>query len=84
MSNQNPTTRDPVGSPNFLTHSYAIEFNARGSEYFRIWIVNLLLTLVTLGIQHVIAFYAGELAWRERDNRLLIDLQKGLLKANAT
>lgn len=27
-----------------------IEFTATGSEYFRIWIVNLLLTIVTLGI----------------------------------
>jgi uncharacterized membrane protein YjgN (DUF898 family) len=29
---------------------YAIEFRARGSEYFRIWIVNLFLTIVTLGV----------------------------------
>ena len=28
----------------------AFEFRATGSEYFRIWIVNLLLTIVTLGI----------------------------------
>jgi uncharacterized membrane protein YjgN (DUF898 family) len=27
-----------------------LEFRARGGEYFRIWIVNLLLTIVTLGI----------------------------------
>ncbi|HEX8601991.1 MAG TPA: DUF898 family protein, partial [Pseudoduganella sp.] len=26
------------------------EFTATGGEYFRIWIVNLLLTIVTLGI----------------------------------
>ena len=29
-----------------------IRFTASGSEYFRIWIVNLLLTLVTLGLYH--------------------------------
>ena len=27
-----------------------LEFSASGSEYFRIWIVNLLLTIVTLGL----------------------------------
>lgn len=31
-------------------HRHPIEFTATGSEYFRIWIVNLLLTLVTLGL----------------------------------
>jgi uncharacterized membrane protein YjgN (DUF898 family) len=30
--------------------SHPLEFSASGSEYFRIWIVNLLLILVTLGI----------------------------------
>jgi uncharacterized membrane protein YjgN (DUF898 family) len=29
---------------------YPFEFSATGSEYFRVWIVNLLLTLVTLGL----------------------------------
>ena len=29
---------------------HPIEFTASGSEYFRIWIVNLLLIVVTLGI----------------------------------
>src|SRR5438477_576332 len=29
---------------------YAVEFSASTSEYFRIWIVNLALTIVTLGI----------------------------------
>ena len=33
-------------------HRYAIEFTGSGSEYFRIWIVNLLLTLVTLGLYY--------------------------------
>lgn len=32
------------------THMMAIRFTGSGSEYFRIWIVNLLLMLVTLGI----------------------------------
>lgn len=30
----------------------AIEFNGSGTEYFKIWIVNILLTIVTLGIYH--------------------------------
>ncbi len=37
-----------TGAPR--AHQLAIEFTGSGSEYFRIWIVNLLLTLVTLGI----------------------------------
>lgn len=32
------------------TRTYPIEFSATGGEYFRIWIVNLLLTVLTLGI----------------------------------
>lgn len=31
-------------------HTLDIRFTGKGSEYFRIWIVNLLLTIVTLGI----------------------------------
>jgi uncharacterized membrane protein YjgN (DUF898 family) len=31
-------------------HVAALTFTARGSEYFRIWVVNLVLTLVTLGV----------------------------------
>ncbi len=31
-------------------HAYPLRFTASGSEYFRIWIVNLLLVMVTLGI----------------------------------
>ncbi|MBL1320652.1 MAG: DUF898 domain-containing protein [Methylophaga sp.] len=30
----------------------ALEFNGSGTEYFKIWIVNILLTIVTLGIYH--------------------------------
>ena len=33
-----------------LAHALPITFSGSGSEYFRIWIVNLLLTLVTLGL----------------------------------
>nr|WP_297355045.1 YjgN family protein [uncultured Caldimonas sp.] len=33
-------------------HHIPLEFTGSGSEYFRIWIVNLLLTLVTLGIYY--------------------------------
>jgi len=38
----------PVPDPN--GHALPIVFTGSGSEYFRIWIVNLLLTLVTFGI----------------------------------
>jgi uncharacterized membrane protein YjgN (DUF898 family) len=34
------------------SHNLVIAFTGSGSEYFRIWIVNLLLTLVTLGIYY--------------------------------
>jgi len=34
------------------THRLPIRFTGSGSEYFRIWIVNLLLTLVTLGLYY--------------------------------
>lgn len=30
----------------------ALEFNGSGTEYFKIWIVNILLTIITLGIYH--------------------------------
>ena len=32
------------------TRELPLEFRATGAEYFRIWIVNLLLTIITLGI----------------------------------
>ncbi len=35
-----------------LPHRHAIRFSGSGSEYFRIWIVNLLLTLVTLTLYY--------------------------------
>ncbi|MBL8286580.1 MAG: DUF898 domain-containing protein [Rubrivivax sp.] len=36
-------------------HRATVRFVGSGSEYFRIWIVNLLLTLVTLGLYHPFA-----------------------------
>jgi len=33
-----------------LNTLYRFEFRAQGGEYFRVWIVNLALTLLTLGI----------------------------------
>ena len=38
---------EPAAVP---AHTYKMQFTGDGSEYFRIWVVNLLLTLVTLGI----------------------------------
>jgi uncharacterized membrane protein YjgN (DUF898 family) len=39
---------NPIG--NSASHTLPITFTGSGSEYFRIWIVNLLLTIVTLGL----------------------------------
>ena len=41
-----PEGEDASGAP----ASYLFEFRGKGSEYFRIWIVNLMLTIVTLGV----------------------------------
>lgn len=41
--------RAPHADP---THRLSIEFTGSGSEYFRIWIVNLLLLMVTFGIYY--------------------------------
>lgn len=41
--------RSPNSAPSEV-RDYEIEFTASGSEYFRIWIVNLLLILLTLGL----------------------------------
>jgi uncharacterized membrane protein YjgN (DUF898 family) len=51
-----PGAADPLDAPDTQvqvppsTHQITIAFTGSGSEYFRIWIVNLLLMLVTLGI----------------------------------
>ena len=42
----------PAHTPALLDHTLPIVFTGSGSEYFRIWSVNLLLTLVTLGLYH--------------------------------
>ena len=43
------------GSITAAGHSLPVRFVGSGSEYFRIWIVNLLLTLVTLGLYYPFA-----------------------------
>lgn len=48
MHSGNSTLSYP--QPLAASGAYPIEFSGSGSEYFRIWIVNLLLILVTLGI----------------------------------
>jgi len=45
MTDSSPATAAPAA-----TRTHAFEFRATGGEYFRIWIVNLLLTILTLGI----------------------------------
>jgi uncharacterized membrane protein YjgN (DUF898 family) len=47
MFAQNP---DPLTDPVPAAQPQGIEFTGQGGEYFRIWIVNLALTIVTLGI----------------------------------
>jgi len=50
----------------------ALEFNGRGSEYFRIWIVNILLTIVTLTLYYpwakvrTLRYFHGNTALRGR------------------
>lgn len=48
MEQSPPAATPPAATP--APQPQAIRFNGRGSEYFGIWIVNLLLTLITLGI----------------------------------
>jgi uncharacterized membrane protein YjgN (DUF898 family) len=43
-----PTPLDGAGAPSGPSRTLDVRFTGSGSEYFRIWIVNLLLTLVTL------------------------------------
>jgi uncharacterized membrane protein YjgN (DUF898 family) len=49
-----PPTRQRMsyGSAEIRDHLLDIRFTGSGSEYFRIWIVNLLLTVVTLSLYH--------------------------------
>lgn len=50
----NPDMRlaPPLAPQADQTHQLSIEFTGSGSEYFRIWIVNLLLLMVTFGIYY--------------------------------
>ena len=50
-ANDFQSTQPSANAPQRL----AIEFTGSGSEYFRIWLVNLLLTIVTLGFYHPFA-----------------------------
>ncbi|MBK7949218.1 MAG: DUF898 domain-containing protein [Deltaproteobacteria bacterium] len=51
MSDALPSTGEaPPSAPPAAARRLDFEFHATGGEYFRIWIVNLLLTIVTLGI----------------------------------
>jgi uncharacterized membrane protein YjgN (DUF898 family) len=56
-----PGASPPLGSSAFITDNlprahtvqrFRVQFTGSGSEYFRIWIVNTLLMLVTLGLYH--------------------------------
>jgi uncharacterized membrane protein YjgN (DUF898 family) len=46
------TTMAAAAAPAVKGSALPIRFTASGSEYFRIWIVNLLLTLLTVGLYH--------------------------------
>ena len=50
VSNPERTPATPSGASGAQAYLLRIEFTGSGSEYFRIWIVNLLLLLLTLGI----------------------------------
>lgn len=50
VSNLGRMSAAPSGAGDSQAYRLRIEFTGSGSEYFRIWIVNLLLLLVTLGI----------------------------------
>ena len=50
MDEPTPDAPPPAAAPAQPLPPQPIRFNGRGAEYFGIWIVNLLLTIVTLGI----------------------------------
>lgn len=54
LSRRHPEAEDYLRpSPRrFSGHAHPLSFSGSGSEYFRIWIVNLLLTLLTLGLYY--------------------------------
>ncbi|MDO5625997.1 MAG: YjgN family protein [Pseudomonadota bacterium] len=45
-----PVPRPPAAAPRGALESHRVAFTGRGGEYFRVWIVNVLLTLVTIGL----------------------------------
>ena len=55
------TMPPPAPPPGFRTQEYSFEFSGDSREYFRIWIVNLALSLVTLG---VFSAWAKVRTWR--------------------
>ncbi|MBA3599457.1 MAG: DUF898 domain-containing protein [Methylibium sp.] len=54
LSRRHPEVDDYLqpGPRRFSGHAHPLTFSGSGSEYFRIWIVNLLLTLLTLGVYY--------------------------------
>ncbi|MBI3367686.1 MAG: DUF898 domain-containing protein [Burkholderiales bacterium] len=50
-----PAALAPAADPPPRDRAVALRFTGSGSEYFRIWIVNLLLTLLTLGLYYPFA-----------------------------
>jgi uncharacterized membrane protein YjgN (DUF898 family) len=51
ITGNGPSPHQPAGLPQ-ASRQYPIEFTGSGSEYFRIWVVNLLLMLITFGIYY--------------------------------
>ena len=45
-----PPPASPPSPTQPPAHVAALTFTGRGGEYFRIWVVNLLLTLITFGL----------------------------------
>jgi uncharacterized membrane protein YjgN (DUF898 family) len=41
---------EPAAGANEIAEEYRFEFTGSGSEYFRIWVVNVLLSILTLGV----------------------------------
>lgn len=66
-----PETQQPQ-APAATAHQAALVFHGRGSEYFRIWVVHTLLTLLTLGIYSAWA-KVRKAQWFARHTELLGD-----------
>ena len=61
------TTAAPAGEPQ------RFEFTGSGSEYFKIWIVNVLLTIVTLGIYYLTPWLRWDRGPYAPDQAVLIE-----------